>query len=148
LKSSTGGDASEDEGLTVAQLQRQIKQERDEASRTIQVYREKLRVAEGQIADAEKYRLLEKKRKRVKMENRKRLWDASAAGQAAMARRAEILIERQQILEERQFGPGPRCRFCLVLLNKKEWKRQRCLAHWSASIKDCPHWSQPSKSRA
>jgi hypothetical protein len=35
-------------------------------------------------------------------------------------------------------GPGPRCRFCLVLLNSEEWVLERCLAHWSADILDCP----------
>ena len=36
------------------------------------------------------------------------------------------------------FGPGPRCRFCLVLLRSWEWQLERCEAHWDADIADCP----------
>ena len=37
-----------------------------------------------------------------------------------------------------KLGPGPRCRFCLVLLSSVEWCLERCMAHWDADIADCP----------
>ena len=37
-----------------------------------------------------------------------------------------------------KLGPGPRCRFCLMLLQRAEWCLERCAAHWDADIADCP----------
>jgi hypothetical protein len=37
-----------------------------------------------------------------------------------------------------QLGPGPRCRFCLVLLKSVEWQLERCMVHWDVDIADCP----------
>jgi hypothetical protein len=106
-ESSMDVDASEDEELTVAQLRRQINQERaraalelDEAKRTIcdqLVELTKLR------ADAAKVARVAKRRAEIRAaetENRTRKWLASAAGIAAAPRRARSLALRQAKLEQ------------------------------------------------
>jgi hypothetical protein len=39
-------------------------------------------------------------------------------------------------------GPGPRCRFCFVLLRSVEWQLERCHTHWDVDIADCPATEQ------